>query len=144
MTIKMAMLKSGEDVIADIKEVIVKEKETDSDIQKPVLYVFDKPYIVKLTDPDVLMEGEARTISLLFYPWVPMSKEKEFYVSPDWVVTLYEPQDDIKESYMSKRDGRRNDRHDGTTDGGDSSESGEVYLTEESPMVDIGDTGTES
>ena len=104
MTIKMAMLKSGEDVIADIKEVIVKEKETDSDIQKPVLYVFDKPYIVKLTDPDVLMEGEARTISLLFYPWVPMSKEKEFYVSPDWVVTLYEPQDDIKESYMSKRD----------------------------------------
>jgi hypothetical protein len=144
MTIKMAMLKSGEDVIADIKEVIVKEQETDSDIQKPVLYVFDKPYIVKLTDPDVLMEGEARKIALLFYPWVPMSKEKEFYVNPDWVVTLYEPQDDIKESYMSKRDGKRNDRYDGTIDGGDASESGEVYLTEESPMGDIGDTGTES
>ena len=61
MTIKMAMLKSGEDVIADIKEVIVKEKETNSDIQKPVLYVFDKPYIVKLTDPDVLMYGITET-----------------------------------------------------------------------------------
>lgn len=142
MTIKIAMLKSGEDVIADIKEVVFKDPETDK--EKPVLYVFEKPYIVKLTEPRVLLEEEAKTVSILFYPWAAMSKEKEFYVSQDWVVTLYEPQDDIKQSYLEKRDGRGNDRHDGTTDGGNTTEGSEVYLTEESSMVDNGDRGTEN
>jgi len=142
MTVKIAMLKSGEDVIADVKEVVFKDPETQQ--ERPLLYVFEKPYIVKLTEPEILLEEEAKSVSILFYPWAPMSKDKEFYVDKDWVVTLYEPQEDIAKSYTERKDGGRNDRHDGTTDGGSISESSEVYLTEESLLDDNGDSGTES
>lgn len=141
MSVKIAMLKSGEDVIAEIKELIIRDSTTGE--EKPVSYCLEKPYIVKLTDPEVLLEEEKQSVSILFYPWAPMSKDKEFYITPDWVVTIYEPQSDIVESYLERRDGGGNDRHDGTTGGG-VSESNQVCLTEESLLDDNGDSGTES
>ena len=50
MTVKLALLKSGEDVIADIREAISEETN------KLVSYIFSNPYVVKLTEPQVLME----------------------------------------------------------------------------------------
>ena len=50
MTVKLAILKSGEDVIADIKEVISK------DDNKILSFVFKDPYAVKLITNHLLTE----------------------------------------------------------------------------------------
>lgn len=141
MAIKITMLKSGEDIISDIHEVIVPDPEIEGK-DRLIAYRLTKPYVVKLTEPAVLLEEEKPPVSVLYYPWAPLSVDKEFFIPLDWVVTHYTPHTDIINSYLEKRDGRRDDRHDGTT-GGDSGEDNKVYLTEESLLVDNGDSGTE-
>ncbi len=46
MTAKLILLKSGEDIIADVTEMVVGEEEE----RRVVGYFFDKPCIVKLRE----------------------------------------------------------------------------------------------
>jgi hypothetical protein len=98
MTVKLTLLKSGENVIADIKELV------DQD-EKVVSLIFTNPYVVNLLTPQILFEGNSVQESehkVSFYPWIPLSKDKEMAVDPSWIVTVVEPQDMIKSSYESK------------------------------------------
>lgn len=98
MSIKLAVLKSGEHVIADIKELV---DEND----KVVSLVFLNPYVVNLLTPQILYEENAVTETqhkVSFYPWIPLSLDKEMAVDPSWVVTVVEPQEMVKTSYESK------------------------------------------
>ena len=56
MTIKLMLLKSGEDVIADIQEMCV---GTDEDRQV-IGYQLNKPCVVKMRDPNVINEEGPR------------------------------------------------------------------------------------
>ena len=135
MTIKITMLKSGEDIISDVHEVILPD---ENGLDKVVAYKLTKPYVVKITEPNLLLEGSQEkrpAVSVLYYPWAPLSTDKEFFIPTDWVVTHYNAHSDIINSYLEKRDGRGNDRHDGGT-GGDSGESNKMYLAEELLLVD--------
>lgn len=106
MTVKLALLKSGEDVIADIKEAISEETN------KIVSYIFSNPYVVKLTQPQILMEDsenpETRAYNISVYPWVPLSDDTDIAINPDWVVTIVEPEAKLKKSYEDRMNGRRN------------------------------------
>ena len=97
MTVKLALLKSGEDVIADIREAISEETN------KLVSYIFSNPYVVKLTEPQVLMEDseqpETRAYNISVYPWIPLSGDTNIAINPDWVVTIVEPAPKLKQSY---------------------------------------------
>ena len=97
MTVKLALLKSGEDVIADIREAISEETN------KIVSYIFSNPYVVKLTQPQVLMEDseqpETRAYNISVYPWMPLSADKVIPVPADWVVTIVEPVAKLNEMY---------------------------------------------
>ena len=53
MTVKLILLKSGEDLIADVSEMVVGEENE----RKVIGYFFDKPCIVKMLSPEPL-EGE--------------------------------------------------------------------------------------
>lgn len=44
MTVKLALLKSGEDVIADVQEMVVGKEPN----QKVVGYIFNKPCSIKM------------------------------------------------------------------------------------------------
>jgi hypothetical protein len=148
MAIKVATLKSGEDVIADMFEVVVPDPSgavgpDDKPLERVVAFKLVKPYVVKLAHPEVLLEDQKSSVSVLYYPWAPLSTDKEFFVPVDWIVTHYNVHSDIVNSYLEKRDGRGNDRHDGTTGGG-TGEGNQMYLAEESLLDDNGDTGTES
>ncbi len=106
MTVKLALLKSGEDVIADIKEAISEETN------KIVSYIFSNPYVVKLTQPQILMEEsenpETRAYNISVYPWMPLSDDTDIAINPDWVVTIVEPEAKLKKSYEDRMNGRRN------------------------------------
>ena len=116
MTVKLALLKSGEDVIADIREAISEETN------KLVSYIFSDPYVVKLTQPQVLMEDleqpETRAYNISVYPWVPLSDDTDIAINPDWVVTIVEPAATLKKSYEERMNGRGNYNVSGSNDGG--------------------------
>lgn len=95
------MLKSGEDVISDIKEIYIGENV--------VGYQIENPYIVRLYDKSnfSLETGEeTQGYNLFFTPWTPLSKDKKFIIPSDWVVTIYEPHEDVKNSYTNKMEER--------------------------------------
>ena len=106
MSVKLVMLKSGEDIIADVKEL-----KTEEGI---VGYYFHDPLIVKMyhpEEPTVLTEdGSSREyeskISVQFYPWIPLSEESRIPCSADWVVTIVEPIQNVKALYQERLDGR--------------------------------------
>ena len=106
MSVKLVMLKSGEDIITDVKEL-----KSEEGI---VGYYFHNPLIVKMyhpEEPTVLNEdGSSREyesrISVQFYPWIPLSEESRIPCSADWVVTIVEPVKNIKKLYQERIDGR--------------------------------------
>ena len=118
MSIKLALLKSGEEVIADIKEI--RQEETD----ELVSYLFKKPYCVRIKTSQVLVENESRPKhQLAYYKWMSLSKDDDIIVNRDWVVCISEPLDSVKKTYEEKVNGRRFDDSNGSTDGSGSGAS---------------------
>ena len=110
MTVKLVMLKSGEDIIADVKEI-----KSNEDV---IGYYFNDPLIIKMYEPEeptVLSEGTTNQysskISIVFYPWVPLSAEKRVPCSADWVITIVEPIENLKKLYQEKLDGRQDSQN---------------------------------
>ena len=133
MSIKLALLKSGEEVIADIAEFRNSEDEL-------VSYLFKKPYCVKIKTSQVLVEQESRPKhELAYYKWMSLSKDNDIIVNRDWVVCISEPLDTVKKSYEEKVNGRRFDDTNGSTDGSGSggSESYPSITLNESNDSDI-------
>ena len=91
MTIKILLLKSGEDVIADLKEMV-------SPDEKVIGYFLTKPCVVKLIPKD--SEDESRTeTAIRMYPWMPLAKEKDIPLPTDWVVTIVTPIEKVEQMY---------------------------------------------
>ena len=133
MSIKLALLKSGEEVIADIAEFRNSEDEL-------VSYLFKKPYCVKIKTSQVLVEQESRPKhEIAYYKWMSLSKDNDIIVNRDWVVCISEPLDTVKKNYEEKVNGRRFDDTNGSTDGSGSggSESYPSITLNESNDSDI-------
>ena len=112
MSIKLALLKSGEEVIADISEF--RQEETDI----LVSYLFKKPYCIKIKTSNVLVEDKSKEKhELAYYKWMTLSKDDDIIVNKDWVVCITEPLDSIKKNYEDRMNGRRSNDTDGYTDG---------------------------
>lgn len=100
MAVKLAVLKSGEDVVADIKELC---DENDN----VVALIFNNPVVVKLITNQALLDGEnPDEYKVAFYPWQPLSAERDIPVRSDWIVSISEPIELVKTSYLEKMDGR--------------------------------------
>lgn len=117
MTIKLALLKSGEDIISDIKEMVVEERT--------VGYFFDKPCTIRMRNPQEIMESEDKSFQVALFPWIPISKDSVIPVPADWVVTIVDPIDKLAEMYtnqvlkneQSNKDSNSNEQSDpGLTD----------------------------
>jgi len=99
MTVKLVLLKSGEDIIADIQEMVFGEDEN----KRVVGYFLDNPCIVKMRDkinPEDVQEKGKASFQVSLYPWMPLSKDKRIPLTADWVVTMTEPIDNLKEMYI--------------------------------------------
>lgn len=100
MTVKLVVLKSGEDIVADVKELI----DDDGNV---VSLIFSNPVTVKLFKNQVLVDDEKENeYKISFTPWMPLSEEKNIPVRQDWIVTIVEPIEMVKKSYMEKMNGR--------------------------------------
>ena len=118
MSIQLTLLKSGEEVIADIKEI--RQEETD----ELVSYLFKDPYCVKIKTTQVLVEQETRPKhELAYYKWMSLSKDNDIIVNKDWVVCITDPLDTVKKNYEEKLNGRRFDDSNGSSNGSGSGAS---------------------
>lgn len=90
MTVKLTLLKSGEDVIADIEEMVVSDKV--------VGYFFSNPCVVKVLAKDN-SEGGKMPCKLQLTPWMPLTNDTKIPVAPDWVITIVEPMPQLKQMY---------------------------------------------
>ena len=99
MTIKLMLLKSGEDVISDVTEMCV---GTDEDRQV-IGYNLNKPCVVKMRDPNLVKEEGPKKQSgfaVSLFPWMPLTKQVDIPVPADWMITMVEPIDKLKEMYI--------------------------------------------
>ena len=98
MTIKLLLLKSGEDIIADVTEMAVGDEEE----RAIVGYFLDKPCVIRMRDPNLIEEQGPKKQSgfqVSLFPWIPLSKETRIPVPADWLITMVEPAYKLKEMY---------------------------------------------
>ena len=99
MTIKLCLLKSGEDIIADVSEMNVGKEEE----RNVVGYFLDRPCVVKMRDPNLVSEDGPQKQSgfqVSLFPWIPLSAETRIPIPADWLVTMVEPAYKLKEMYV--------------------------------------------
>ena len=103
MSVKLAILKSGEQVIAEAKELVSKDEE------KVRGYLFTRPHKVLTAQPMLLTEEESQddnSLEVTLSPWIILSADTEVVVPTDWVVTIVEPLESVVKMYQEKTDGK--------------------------------------
>ena len=99
MTIKLVLLKSGEDIIADVTEMAVGEEKERSIVG----YFLDRPCVIRMRDPNLIKEEGPQKQSgfqVSLFPWIPLSKDTRIPVPADWLITMVEPATKLKEMYV--------------------------------------------
>ena len=136
MSIQLVLLKSGEEVIADVKEL----RDTNDEL---VSYVFKNPYCVKIKTSQVLVEEKSRSKhELAYYKWMSLSNDDDIIVNKDWVVCITDPLNSVKQNYEERMNERRrsNDTDRSSNGSGSSStESSTGVILNESNDFDSGD-----
>ncbi len=98
MTVKLVLLKSGEKLISDIKEGFVEDKL--------VCYLLEKPCTMTINGTYKILEEEGveggNRVSVSLHSWPSFSKQETIQISPDFIVTIVEPTDEIKETYENE------------------------------------------
>ena len=107
MSIKIVLLKSGETIITDVKEIISDDKVCG--------YLFKEPYCISLNKDNklLLIEDEDRefnsSVQISLSPWIVLTSDTEIPVPPDWMVTIVEPIDTIKEMYEERMNDKQSE-----------------------------------
>ena len=98
MSIKVAVLQSGEQIIAEMKEIVSEAK--------PIAYLFNQPHKVVLNNQIVLSESKDKSsVEVTLAKWILISDEDDIPVSVNQVVTLVEPVASVKKMYEEKVNG---------------------------------------
>lgn len=83
MSVKLLILKSYEDVIAEVTAEDVLGK----------WYEVSNPFVTRLEDDNT---------KVVFYPYIPLSKQKTIRIPSDWVITVVDPIDEVVNSYLER------------------------------------------
>jgi len=115
MTIKVALLQSQQQVIAELKEIVSEDK--------PVAYLFTKPHLVEFNKFSMSeIESNQTSIEVSLSPWILASADKEIPIPINQVIALVEPLESIKKMYLEKTNGSSN-QTDSSNDGTESDKS---------------------
>lgn len=102
MSVKVVRVRSGEDIITDIKEITTTEEDPTQRriigyqlnypcavwVSQPITAEDDSGNIHKISNPEITME-----------PWMALSKDQVIVVRPDEIVSAYETFPEITEKY---------------------------------------------
>ena len=100
MSIKLTLLKSGETLISEMKELVA-EKE-----QQAHAYLLENPHIVQTREKTFLTEEDKKTgdfgIDVTLIPWIVLSADKKVIIPTDVVTTIVEPIASVKQMFIDK------------------------------------------
>ena len=101
MSIKLLYLKSGEQIISDVKELIRK------DSNKVYGYVLHKPHEIVASKAVVLTEdaSDDRKVEVTLSPWILLTEDKSMTIPQDWIITIVNPIGSILKMYEEKTNG---------------------------------------
>lgn len=103
MAIKLAVLKSGEQIISDIKELISDERICGYLLKDPHRVGVRTPF--SITDDEEDDEENFSDIEISLTPWIILTSDKEIPVSPDAILAIVEPVETLKKIYEEKVNG---------------------------------------
>ena len=102
MSIKLTLLKSGETLISEMKELVAEEE------QQAHAYLLENPHKVKITEKSFLTEEEKKTgdfgIDVTLIPWIILSADKKIIIPVDIVTTIVEPINSVKQMFIDKNE----------------------------------------
>ena len=104
MTVKLVLLKSGEDIIADVSEMVVGDEKDKENPPRVIGYYLNRPCVIKMQDarnlPELQKGNEQKQgYSVSLFPWMPLSKEDKIPIPADWMITMVEPVTKLAQMY---------------------------------------------
>ena len=100
MSIKLTLLRTGEQLISDMKELSAEGKD------EPQAYLLENPHIVETRDKSFLTEDEKKAgnfgIDVILIPWIMLSADKKVIIPVDVVTTIVEPIASVKQMFIDK------------------------------------------
>ena len=103
MSIKITVLKSGDHLISDMKELVAEDKDEIK------AYLLENPHTYELKEQQFLTEEEKVIgdygINVTLLPWIILSKDKKMMIPVDSVLTVVEPLESVTKLYLDKIDG---------------------------------------
>ena len=100
MSIKLTLLKSGETLISEMKELVAEDKE------QAHAYILENPHTVQTREKSFLTEEEKKTgdfgIDVIMMPWIILSADKKVIIPIDVVTTIVEPIVSVKQMFIDK------------------------------------------
>ena len=102
MSIRITVLKTGEHIISDMKELMTEGEENAQ------AYMLVNPHTYEINEKQFITEEEKEleegdygtNVSLL--PWIILSKDKKMIIPTDSVLTVVEPIDAVTQLYLDK------------------------------------------
>ena len=102
MSIKITVLKTGEHIISDMKELMTEGEENAQ------AYMLVNPHTYEITEKQFITEEEKDLevgdygINVSLLPWLILSKDKKMIIPTDSVLTVVEPLESIVQLYLDK------------------------------------------
>ena len=95
MSVKLLLLKSGEEIITEVQEIV------DPDSKDPMGFRLHKPFRLEIVSEDGgIVFNREKGFQLSWFPWAPLSKDRDFYLPGHHVLTAYDPLDSIAQQYV--------------------------------------------
>ena len=100
MSIKLTLLKSGEQLISDMKELVAEGQN------QPHAYLLNNPHTIDINHKEFVTDDEKVSgdfgINVSLLPWIILSKDKTMIIPIDSVLTVVEPLQSVTQMYLDK------------------------------------------
>ena len=102
MSIKITVLKTGEHIISDMKELMTEGEENAQ------AYMLVNPHTYEINEKQCITEEEKELaegdygINVSLLPWLILSKDKKMIIPTDSVLTVVEPLESVTQLYLDK------------------------------------------
>ena len=100
MSIKLTLLKTGEQLISDMKELVAEGKD------QAHAYLLENPHTVEINEKQFMTEEEKKDgdfgINVTLLPWIILSQDTQMIIPVDSVLTVVEPLNSVTQLYLDK------------------------------------------
>ena len=102
MSVKITILKTGEHLISDMKELMAEGQEHAQ------AYLLNNPHTYTINEKQFITEDEKKDgdygIDVSLLPWLILSKDSQMIIPVDSVLTVVEPVNALTKLYQDKLD----------------------------------------